>query len=72
MPEYIIPAEEVEYEFVVQKSRFIAAIAPAFSVEDAKQIIMYLHMSSDMEIQKSLIALMMGNHPELRDAQFWQ
>ena len=39
MPEYIIPAEEVEYEFVVQKSRFIAAIAPAFSVEDAKQFI---------------------------------
>lgn len=36
---YRIPADEIESEIVVLKSRFIASIAPAFSVDDAKSYI---------------------------------
>jgi uncharacterized YigZ family protein len=36
---YRIPAKETESEIVVLKSRFIASIAPAFSVSDAKAYI---------------------------------
>ncbi len=37
-----MPAEEVSAEMVVNRSRFIAAIAPAFSVEEAKQYISHI------------------------------
>lgn len=36
---YRIPARELESEIVILKSRFIASIAPAFSVDDAKAYI---------------------------------
>jgi len=36
---YRIPANEIESEIVILKSRFIASIAPTFSVDDAKSYI---------------------------------
>jgi len=39
MPAYPIPAEETRSELKVANSRFIAALAPAFSVEEARQFI---------------------------------
>ena len=39
MKRYYIPAKETRIEFEVSNSRFIATMAPAFSVEDAKAFI---------------------------------
>lgn len=39
MKGYVVPAAEASEEMVVNRSRFIAAISPAFSVEEAKQFI---------------------------------
>lgn len=36
---YRVPADEIESEIIVLKSRFIASIAPAFSVDEAKAYI---------------------------------
>ena len=39
MPRYPIPAQEARKEIVVINSRFIASLAPAFTVEEAKNFI---------------------------------
>ncbi len=39
MPAYPVPAREIRREFTVSNSRFIATLAPAFSVEEAKAFI---------------------------------
>lgn len=39
MPDYPIPAEETRIEMRVANSRFIATIAPTFTVEEAKEFI---------------------------------
>ena len=41
---YLVPAKEARVEQVVSHSRFIADIAPAFSVEDARQFIKKIQM----------------------------
>ena len=39
MKRYLVPAEEIRRELVVVNSRFIASLAPVFSVEEAKTFI---------------------------------
>jgi uncharacterized YigZ family protein len=39
MPPYPVPAEEIRRELIVSNSRFIASLAPVFSVDEAKAFI---------------------------------
>jgi uncharacterized YigZ family protein len=39
MKDYLIPTEEIRCEYEVMKSRFIATLAPAFSLEEARVFI---------------------------------
>ena len=39
MKHYLVPAEEIRREQIVVNSRFIASLAPVFSVDDAKAFI---------------------------------
>ncbi|MCJ7623278.1 MAG: YigZ family protein [Anaerolineaceae bacterium] len=39
MHKYLIPAEEIESQIEIKKSRFIVCIAPAFSVDEARRFI---------------------------------
>ena len=39
MKRYPVPAEEIRYEMMVSNSRFIATLAPVFSVEEAKAFV---------------------------------